>query len=97
MSNFTDGVRRIATAKDCAAKWGLDGNGFRCALCGHHFKEGDGFRWQWMTGQSWPTPDGKKIAVCNFKTCDECDGPDVCERWVLRNYEFRSDKFWALR
>jgi hypothetical protein len=95
--SFTDGQRRIATAHDCKTKWGLDGKGFRCALCGHHFKEGDSFRWQYMAGQSWEASDGKKYAACNFKVCDACDGPDVCERWIERHVEFFSDRFWALR
>ena len=96
-SKWLNGQRTIATAHDCKGKWGLDGQGFRCGLCGHHFNEGDGWRWIWMTGQSWTGSDGKTRGICNFKTCDACDGPDVRERYVERVVEFFSDKFWSLR
>ena len=94
--SFTDQKRRVATTQDCRARWGLDGKGFRCSLCGHHFREGDGFRWVYSAGSTFER-DGKTFGVRNLKTCDSCDGPDVLDRWVERNAEFYSDKFWALR
>lgn len=94
--SFTNGLRWTATASDVVRKWGLDGNGFRCGLCGHRFQVGDGVRWQYGAGRSFKV-DGKTYGVCNFKVCDDCDGPDVLDRWVALHIDFYSDKFWALR
>ena len=94
--SFTDQKRRVATAKDVATKWGLDGKGFRCGLCGCHFKEGDGFRWQYAMGRHFEH-EGHTLGVCNFKVCDGCDGPDVLDRWVALHREFYAPRFWALR
>ena len=69
---FTDGERWIATADNVATKWGGDGKGFKCGLCGHRFVEGEGVRWVYANGT---TP-----SYCNFFTCDSCDGSDVLER-----------------
>lgn len=96
-TRFTDQKRHVATKADEEGYWGLDGKGFRCALCGFHFKEGDGFRWVYGNGVTFQTDEGKTFGVCNLKVCDSCDGPDVLARWVERNREFHSDKFWALR
>lgn len=94
--SFTDQKRWVATSDDCKRSWGLDGKGFRCGLCGHRFTVGDGVRWVYGGGAGFEIK-GKKHGVCNFKTCDACDGPDVLDRWVARNVEFYSDRFWALR
>ncbi len=87
--NFTNQQRRIATEADCKARWGAGAPGahFRCYLCGHKFKVGDGWRWVYATNRGY----------INFLTCDDCDGEDVLERWIQLNLEFRSDKFWSLR
>lgn len=94
--SFTDGKRWIATERDVAMKWGVDGKGFRCGLCGHHFKVGDGVRWQYAGGVKFEI-DGKRHGVCNFKVCDACDGTDVIDRWIELHREFYQPKFWALR
>lgn len=86
--SFIDQMPRVATAEECQMNWGgaKKGERFRCYLCGHRFKPGDGWRWVY---------DGTHI---NFLTCSACDGPDVKERWHNINEEFyKSDKFWALR
>lgn len=98
--SFTDGKRRVATEADCAVPWSGEPKGkrFRCALCGHRFEPGDGWRWQHGSNQSFIDPDtGSTFGVFNFKVCDDCDGDDVLDRWVQRNIEFRSPRFWALR
>ena len=94
---FTDQKRRVATEADCAASWGGVKNGvrFRCYLCGHRFVPGDGWRWVYSAGQSQEI-EGKRFGVVNPMTCDSCDGDDVLDRWVKRNEEFNSAKFWAL-
>lgn len=97
-TSFTNGLRRVATAEECSAHWSGAKNGkrFRCYLCGHRFQPGDGWRWQYAAG-SHVLADGRKLGVVNFMVCDECDGPDVIQRWVQCNAEFLSDRFWALR
>ena len=94
--SFTDQKRWIATEKVVAAKWGLDGSGFRCGLCGHRFMVGDGVRWQYGSGRTFEH-EGRTLGVCNFKVCDTCDGPDVLDQWVALHREFYQPKFWALR
>ena len=94
--SFTDQKRWIATEKDVAGKWGLDGKGFRCGLCGHSFNVGDGVRWQYGAGVTVEI-EGKTHGVCNFKVCDACDGPDVLDKWVALHKEFYAPRFWALR
>jgi hypothetical protein len=69
---FTNQKRFVATAEHMKQKFGLDGKGFFCGLCGHRFVEGDGVRWVYANGNS--------PSYCNFFTCDSCDGPDVLER-----------------
>lgn len=87
--SFTDQKPHITTEKDCKGPWGGEPNGkrFRCSLCGYKFKPGDQYRWVCMS----------ESGVINFKTCKQCDGPDVKDRWRARVAEFYSDKFWALR
>lgn len=95
---FTNGKRRVATAEECSAKWGLDSHALRCDLCGHTMKPGDGWRWIYSAGASFISPaDGKKWGLTNLTVCDACDGPDAMERWAERHREFYSDRFWALR
>lgn len=95
--SFTDQRRFVVTATDVARKWGLDGQGFRCGLCGHRFAEGDGVRWVYGNNRNFSTDEGHTHAVCNFMTCDACDGPDVLDRWVDLNREFYSARFWSFR
>lgn len=85
--SFTDQKRRVATKEEGDYNWGFGKGGeyFRCGLCGHKFKEGDG--WRWVYGQ----PNG------NFKVCDDCDGEGVLERWVghrLSWNRLKKDKYW---
>jgi hypothetical protein len=94
--SFTDQKRWTATEKDVQTEWGLNGKGFRCGLCGHRFKVGDGVRWQYGSGRTFER-DGKTFGVQNFKVCDGCDGPNVLDRWVRLNEEFYSPRFWQLR
>ena len=96
---FTNQKRRVATEEECHAPWGglKNGAGFRCYLCGHRFRPGDGWRWVYTGSRNFQTPEGKTFGVINFKTCDACDGPTVIDRWIARNIEFSSDRFWALR
>jgi hypothetical protein len=77
--SFTDQLPRVATAADCAARWGGEPNGknFRCYLCGHQFQPGDIWRWVYSAGMTWKQGQG----CCNFLVCRECDGPEVKERW----------------
>jgi len=97
--SFTDQKRRIATEKDCSARWSgaKDGKNFRCAMCGHRFQVGDGWRWQYGQGRSFESDTGATLGVRNFLVCDECDGPDVLDRWVARNEDFYGPRLWALR
>lgn len=95
--SFTNGKRWVASEKDCRTKWGLEGDGFRCGLCGHRFAPGDGVRWQYGAGRTFKAEDGKTYGVCNFKVCDQCDGPDVLDRWVALHEEISQPKFWAVR
>lgn len=97
--SFTDQQRRVATEADLVAPWGShrDGRNFRCYLCGHRFRVGDGWRWVYSAGTSYEL-NGKKFGCINFKVCDDCDGPDVRDRWAKRHAEFYGDdRFWALR
>ncbi len=85
--NFTDQKRRVATAEECALQWngGAVGRYFRCYLCGHRFKPGDGWRFLFGVGPA-----------SNMMTCDECDGPDVMDRWIAANEEVKT-RFWWFR
>jgi hypothetical protein len=83
--SFTDQKQRIATAKDVSAKWG--GGGFRCHLCGHHFHEGDRWRWVYAGAER----------LTNFLVCANCDVDDVIQRWKEANQELaqlRRNRFW---
>ena len=98
--SFTDGNRRVATEEDLAMSWGGEKKGkrFRCYLCGHRFRVGDGWRWQYAAGRKFVNPEtGKTFGVFNFVVCDDCDGDDVLDRWVQRNVDYNSSRFWALR
>lgn len=95
-ASFTDGRHRVATARDVGRRWGLSGDGFRYGLCGHRFKEGDGWRWQYAGGRTIEM-NNTTYGVRNFKTCDACDGPDVLDRWVALNEEYYSPRFWSFR
>jgi hypothetical protein len=90
-------VRSIADEKTCAASWGgrgkkaKDGAHFRCYLCGHRFKPGDGYRMVIVNGKK----SSEGLALRNFITCDTCDGPTVLDRWARAIEEART-RFWWL-
>lgn len=88
--SFIDQKPQVATARHCQAPWGGVKNGqrFKCYLCGYKFKVGDVWRWIYAGG----------AGLINFITCEKCDGPDVLERWVAMNREYKElrKKFWAL-
>ena len=88
MSSFTDQKQRFATEEDLVAGWscGKPGEKFRCYLCGYKFKFGDKWRWVLATHKG----------LCNFITCEKCDGKDVLDRWVELNKMIR-EKLWWLR
>jgi len=92
--SFTDQKPRIATKEDRQSIWsgGRRGENFRCYLCGHKFKEGDYWRWQYCYGR-FAKIDGKKIGLINFLVCKGCDGDDVLDRWV-KNIEELYQRFW---
>lgn len=69
---FTNQKRFVVTEEQVKQKWGDDGKGLKCGICGHRFVANDGARWVYANGN---TP-----SYCNFFTCDSCDGPDVLER-----------------
>ena len=77
----------IADEKTCKARWGGVPNGerFRCYLCGHRFRPGDGFK---LVISS--------IGYGNLIICDDCDGEDVEERWRKANEEAMEARcrFW---
>lgn len=96
--SFTDQKRWVVTEEDCKRSWSGAKNGayFRCYLCGHKFQPGEGCRWVYSAARGFKSEDGKRFGVINFMTCDGCDGEDVLDRWVQRNEEFNSPRFWAL-
>ncbi len=83
-ANFTDQKRHVATQEDCKLPWGgrRGGENFRCYLCGHRFKPGNGYRWQYV-------PNARNALIC-----DDCDGPDVVERWKAQLIEAETRFFW---
>ena len=93
---FTDQRQRVATPAACSTRWGLNGDGFHCYLCGHRFVPGDEWRWVYSAGRTIDI-DGKKHGLINFMICGTCDGPDALDRWVAHCAEFYSPKFRALR
>lgn len=97
--SFTDGTRQIATAEDLARNWsgGKNGKNFRCGMCGHKFKLGEGWRFQISSNATFKDANGKSWGVKNLLVCDACDGPTLLGRWVAKHHEFHSDKFWSLR
>jgi hypothetical protein len=81
--SFTDQKRRVATEQETKARWSgaPPGENFRCYLCGHKFKVGDG--WRFVFGQKSP----------NFMVCDSCDGSDVLDRWK-EMCRVAKEKYW---
>ena len=59
----------------------------RCYLCGEPLHVGEYYRWVYMGGQG----------VVNFITCEECDGDDVKERFIVMNKEFKKRFWWTLQ
>jgi hypothetical protein len=96
---FTNQKRRVATEAECRQDWrcGKNGSRFRCDMCGHRFKPGDGWRWQYSSGTKFTDDDGKTWGCHNPMVCDACDGPDILVRWAAHCAEFHSAKFWSLR
>jgi len=100
--SFANQKPRVATEKDCKARWdGIpDGKSFRCYLCGYKFKVGDVWRWIWGKGSY--MQDGKKCGVTNLTVCESCDQSDKnglgpMERWIKLHEEYSKDKFWTFR
>ena len=83
-----DGKRRVATEEHCKAPWSGSSSKFRCHLCGHRFKVGDGWRFVMMSGN-----------LLNFLVCDDCDDPHVADVWRERNEELKRarERFWWAR
>jgi len=96
--SFTDQKPQVATERDLKAKWGGHGPGekFRCYLCGYKFKVGDVWRWVYGDNRQVKDLDGKTWGVCNFMTCEDCDGDDVLDRWVKANEELHCRFWWTL-
>jgi len=92
--SFTDQKARIATEKDCQARWGGEGPGveFRCYICGHKFIPGDIWRWVYSAGRTFQV-DGKTCGLINFLVCSTCDGDDILDRWVKHSEE-GYQRFW---
>lgn len=88
--SFTDGKPFVATAQQCAARWGgaAPGERFRCYMCGHRFEPGDVARWQYTNNL--PGHYGGNPFVCA-----RCDGPDVVDRWKALCDEAHSARFWS--
>ena len=76
-SSFTDGKPRIATEEECGGPWRAlkNGKGFYCSLCGHRFKVGDQWRWQYTNDV--PGAGG------NPMVCEKCDGTkdEIVAKW----------------
>lgn len=89
--SFTNGIARTATDKDLAQRWlgGKPGEYFRCAMCGYRFSVGD--TWRFVFTNDIPGASGNPLV------CNNCDGPDVRERWKGLCDEWRADKFWFFR
>lgn len=92
---FTNQKRFVCDDEDCRMTWNgaAQGERFRCFLCGHRFRAGDGVRW---ISTSTKSPD-YAFPIKNILVCDTCDTPDVIDRWIARVQAFYSDEFWALR
>lgn len=89
-NSFTNGKPHVATAEDLKRPWGgkRDGSRFRCYLCGHRFKAGDTYRWQFTNDVSG--------AGGNPLVCKACDGPDVIEHWKAMHAESREKWWWFI-
>lgn len=81
-----DGPYRV-TEEHLKMPWAGYKNGkkFRCYLCGYKFKLGDYFRLVYTN--STPGCGG------NPNVCENCDGPDVIEKWKQMHIDART-KFW---
>lgn len=87
--SFTDQMPHIVTEEDLKLKWGGRSahDYFRCRMCGYRFQLGDVYRWVYTNNL-----EGKYCG--NPFVCQQCDGPDVIERWKRHCDEAYSDKFW---
>jgi formate-dependent nitrite reductase cytochrome c552 subunit len=87
--SFTDGKPCVVTPRHLETRWGgyPAKDYFRCRMCGHHFVEGDVFRWVYTNNL--PNPYGGNPIVCTT-----CDGPDVIDRWKALCDEAHSGRFW---
>lgn len=91
--SFTNMMPRIATKEDCNANWGggKPGEYFRCGFCGHKFKPGDYWRWQFTNDI--PTAPGNPLV------CQKCDGTshEVRKKWAEKWEAYMSDEWWWFR
>ncbi len=92
-SNFTSGKPFVVSAAQASAAWGGARGGalFRCAWCGHKFREGDTARWVFTNGGGEET---RGIGGNPF-VCAACDAPR--EELIGRLREMRAlfeTKFW---
>lgn len=69
---------------------------FRCHLCGHKFCVGENYRWVYANGRTFEL-EGKKYGVCNFFTCETCDGKDVIDRMIDMHKELYTRFWWVGR
>ena len=86
-----------ATEEELKRRWngGLNGSLFRCHLCGHKFAVGD--KWCLLYGGDRGVTDiyGREFGCSNAFICEECDGPDVLDRWQARVQSFYTLFWWA--
>lgn len=91
MGSFTNQKPQIATKEHLTANWGggKPGDRFRCCICGYKFILGD--YWRWVYTNDIAGAGGNPLI------CQNCDGPDVRERWIEMYRVFREEitpKYW---
>lgn len=91
--SFTDQKPFKVTAEDIKKPWsgGINGEYFRCGLCGHRFQVGDTARWQYTNNI--PGAGG------NPMVCERCDGTkdQVAEKWMQMHAEAKGRMWWFCR
>lgn len=89
--SFTNQKPRATTDEDLKTRWsgGKPGEFHRCYLCGHKFKLGE--VWRWIFANFAGGPGGG-----NFVVCEDCDGPDVMDKWAAAQKELKTRFWWAL-
>lgn len=94
--SFTNQLPQTATEQQVNA-WAGGPENFRCSMCGYKFEVGDYWRWVYADCPGVTLPiTGERIGLCNLKTCKDCDGPDILDRWVKKHEKFYSLSNWAL-